>query len=223
MATKQVRTFLVEDHELVRTGLRMLIEAEADLCVIGEAADGVAALEAIETLRPDVAIVDLSMPRMNGVELSAKLRTLAVPPRILTLTANEDPAYLRQLFQIGIGGYLHKRSAADELIHAIRTVARGERFLAPSLVGQMLDQLTVPAPPLPTSDEASEALSEREQGVLRMIAEGMTNREIGERLEISVKTVETYKSRAMQKVHLRGRTDIVRYAVAQGWLRERNP
>lgn len=221
MATKQVRTFLVEDHELVRTGLRMLIEAEADLCVIGEAADGVAALEAIETLRPDVAIVDLSMPRMNGVELAAKLRTLAAPPRILTLTANEDPAYLRQLFQIGIGGYLHKRSAADELIHAIRTVARGERYLTPNLLGQMLDQLTAPA--LPVMDETSEALSEREEAVLRMIAEGLTNREIGERLEISVKTVETYKSRAMQKLHLRGRTDIVRYAVSQGWLRERNP
>lgn len=221
MATKQVRTFLVEDHELVRTGLRMLIEAEADLCVIGEAADGVAALEAIETLRPDVAIVDLSMPRMNGVELSTKLRGLPNSPRILTLTANEDPAYLRQLFQIGIGGYLHKRSAADELIHAIRTVARGERFLTPSLVSQMLDQLTAPA--LPTADEASEALSEREQAVLRMIAEGLTNREIGERLDISIKTVETYKSRGMQKVHLRGRTDIVRYAVAQGWLKDRTP
>ena len=221
MATKQVRTFLVEDHELVRTGLRMLIEAEADLCVIGEAADGVAALEAIGTLRPDVAIVDLSMPRMNGVELSAKLRALPAPPRILTLTANEDPAYLRQLFQIGIGGYLHKRSAADELIHAIRTVARGERYLTPNLLGQMLDQLTAPA--LPVTDETSEALSEREEAVLRMIAEGLTNREIGERLEISVKTVETYKSRAMQKLHLRGRTDIVRYAVSQGWLRERTP
>ena len=219
MQPRPVRIYLAEDHELVRTGLRLLIEAQPDLSVVGEASDGVAALEGIQRLAPDVAVIDLSMPRMNGIELTARLRELLRPPAILTLTANEDAAYLRQLFQLGVSGYLLKRSAADELIDALRTVARGDRFVGANLIGLMVDHFTSPSPPSPPPAEEAEILSEREQEVLRMIAEGLTNREIGARLEISVKTVETYKLRAMQKAKLEGRAGIVRYAVARGWLR----
>ena len=219
MQPSPVRIYLAEDHELVRTGLRLLIEAQPDLSVVGEASDGVAALEGIQKLAPDVAVVDLSMPRMNGIELTGRLRELIRPPAILTLTANEDAAYLRQLFQLGVSGYLLKRSAADELIDALRTVARGDRFVGANLIGLMVDHFTSPSPPASPLAEEAEILSEREQEVLRMIAEGLTNREIGERLEISIKTVETYKLRAMQKAKLEGRAGIVRFAVARGWLR----
>ena len=219
MQPSPVRVYLAEDHELVRAGLRLLIEAQPDLSVVGEASDGVAALDGIQELAPDVAVVDLSMPRMNGIELTANLKKLLRPPAILTLTANEDAAYLRQLFQLGVSGYLLKRSAADELIDALRTVARGDRFVGANLIGLMVDQLTSPSPAPSQSSVGEELLSEREQVVLRMIAEGLTNREIAERLEISIKTVETYKLRAMQKANLEGRTGIVRYAIARGWLR----
>lgn len=219
MQPSPVRVYLAEDHELVRAGLRLLIEAQPDLSVVGEASDGVAALDGIQELAPDVAVVDLSMPRMNGIELTANLKKLPRPPAILTLTANEDAAYLRQLFQLGVSGYLLKRSAADELIDALRTVARGDRFVGANLIGLMVDQLTSPSPAPSQSSVGEELLSEREQVVLRMIAEGLTNREIAERLEISIKTVETYKLRAMQKANLEGRTGIVRYAIARGWLR----
>ena len=219
MQPSPVRVYLAEDHELVRAGLRLLIEAQPDLSVVGEASDGVAALDGIQELAPDVAVVDLSMPRMNGIELTANLKKLLRPPAILTLTANEDAAYLRQLFQLGVSGYLLKRSAADELIDALRTVARGDRFVGANLIGLMVDQLTSPSPAPSQSSVGEELLSEREQVVLRMIAEGLTNREIAERLEISIKTVETYKLRAMQKANLEGRTGIVRYAMARGWLR----
>lgn len=220
MQPSPVRVYLAEDHELVRAGLRLLIEAQPDLCVVGEASDGVAAYDGILELAPDVAVVDLSMPRMNGIELTGKLRALLRPPAILTLTANEDAAYLRQLFQLGVSGYLLKRSAADELIDALRAVARGDRFVGANLIGLMVDQLTSPSPPPdPQPAVPTENLSEREQAVLRKIAEGLTNREIAEHLEISIKTVETYKVRAMQKANLEGRAGIVRYAVARGWLR----
>lgn len=216
MPAQNIRIFLAEDHELVRAGLKLLIEAQPDLSVVGEASDGVAALERVAELRPDLAIIDLSMPRMNGIELTSHVRGLPSPPVVLTLTANEDAAYLRQLFLLGVSGYLLKKSAADDLIRAIRTVVSGERYVAPHLIGHMVDQLTARV----ANQGAVETLSDREQSVLRMIAEGLTNREIGERLEISIKTVETYKGRAMQKAHLRGRAEIVRFAVAQGWLRD---
>jgi DNA-binding NarL/FixJ family response regulator len=215
--TSKIRVFLAEDHELVRSGLRLLIDAQPDLTVVGEASDGVSALELITEQKPDVVIVDLSMPRMNGIELTSRLKMLRPPPRVLTLTANEDAAYIREMFQVGASGYLQKRSAANELIHAIRTVARGERFVASNLIGEVVDQLTASSPRPAIAD--GEALSDREAEVLRMIAEGLTNREVGERLEISIKSVETYKSRGMQKAKLRGRADIVRYAASQGWLR----
>lgn len=216
MPPQKVRIFLAEDHELVRAGLKLLIEAQPDLSVVGEASDGVVALERIAELQPDLAIIDLSMPRMNGIELTSHVRGLAAPPLVLTLTANEDAAYLRQLLLLGVSGYLLKKSAADDLIQAIRTVVSGERYVAPYLIGHLVGQLAARVP----LEGAVEALSDREQSVLRMIAQGLTNREIGEQLEISIKTVETYKMRAMQKAHLQGRAEIVRFAVAQGWLRD---
>lgn len=212
----RINVLLAEDHELVRAGLKLLIDAEADLHVVGEAADGLAAWHLIAELRPHVAIIDLSMPKMTGIELVSRLQPLPNAPKILALTANEDPGYIKLLFQLGATGYLLKRSAAEELILAIRTVARGERFLGPNLVDLVVDHLA--APVSMGSTITTVTLSDRERDVLRMIAEGLTNKEIAVRLDVSVKTIETYKVRGMQKLDLRGRADIVRYAVTLGWL-----
>lgn len=211
-----IRILLAEDHELVRAGLRLLIESQPGFAVVCEAGDGLIALEEIARHHPDIVILDLSMPRLNGIELMSRLQSLSDRPKVITLTANEDPAYLRQLFQLGVSGYLLKRSAADELIRAIRTVAAGDRFLGANLIDVMVDQFAVTAPPILSG--GTENLTDRESAVLKMIASGMTNKEVSARLDISIKTVETYKSRAMQKLQLRGRTDIVRYAVSHGWL-----
>ncbi|MDB5390181.1 MAG: nreC 8 [Planctomycetaceae bacterium] len=223
---KPIEVFLAEDHELVRAGLKLLINAEADLRVVGEAADGVTACELIAQLRPQVAIIDLSMPKMSGIDLVTRLQSLPDRPRILALTANEDPGYIKLLFQLGATGYLFKRSAAEELILAIRTVARGERYLGPNLVDLLVNQLAVPASPASETLAARKeraaistvVLSDRERDVLKLIAEGLTNKEIAARMNISIKTVETYKARGMQKLNLRGRADIVRHAVTLGWL-----
>lgn len=212
-----INVFLAEDHELVRAGLKLLINAEPDLRVIGEAADGETACRLIAELRPDVAIVDLSMPKMSGIELVSQLQPLSDAPPILALTANEDTGYVKLLFQLGVTGYLLKRSAAEELILAIRTVMRRERYLGPHLVDFIVEHLNAPAKSDPSM--ASVALSDRERDVLKMTARGLTNKEIATRLDISIKTIETYKARGMQKLNLKGRADIVRYAVNLGWLK----
>lgn len=211
-----IRILLAEDHELVRAGLRLLIDREPDMEIVGEAANGVEAGELAARLHPDLVVIDLSMPQMNGLELMVYLRRHEPPPRLLVLTANEDVAYLRQVLHLGGAGYVLKRSAAEDLIHAIRAVTGGERYLPPQLVKQLVDVLA--AAPALSSPLTANALSEREQAVLQMIAAGHTNKEVAARLDVSMKTVETYKARAMQKLQLRGRSDIVRYSVSQGWL-----
>lgn len=211
-----IRVMLVEDHELVRAGLTLLIEAVPEFEVVGEAADGATALKLVLQLRPDVVVVDLGLPVMSGVELATALHSHGRSKSILVLTANDDPGYVKRLMQLGAGGYVHKRSTASELIQALYAVARGERYLAPNLVELFINHADSGPSPAPAS---TDTLSDRERDVLRLIAEGLTNKEIAARLDVSIKTVETYKSRAMQKLELRGRAEIVRYAVTAGWLK----
>lgn len=215
---KKLQIVLAEDHAIVRDGLKLLINSQDDLEVVGEASDGAAALTMISALTPDVAIIDISMPVMNGIELVSRLIADHVTTKLLTLTANEDRGYMPQLLKLGVSGYLLKRSAADELIKAIRTVANGGRYLDPLTISNLIEE---PADSKPAPNPANEvALSEREEEVLRLIAQGYSNRETAEVLGISMKTVETYRSRSMIKLGLRGRADIVRYALSRNWLRE---
>lgn len=207
---------IADDHAVVRQGLRLLIDSQEDMHVVGEAGDGRQALELVEQLNPAVIVVDVSMPVMNGIELTARLAEVPRKTKVLALTANEDRGYMHRLFSSGVVGYLLKRSAADELIRAIRSVSQGLRYIDPSI----LEELVSLADPTLPSPKADAVLSEREGEVLRMIAQGLSNKEIAARLEISVKTVETYKARSMQKLGLRGRADIVRFAVDRGWLRD---
>lgn len=214
----KLRIVLADDHGVVRDGLKMLINFQPDMTVVGEVADGEAAFEMICRLLPDVAILDISMPIVNGIELVSQLRLVSVTSKLLALTANEDRGYLQQLLELGAAGYLLKRSAAEELIKAIRTVANGGRYIDSSVVNDLVGDLLVPRQT--NTDASPGVLSDREQEVLRLIAQGYANKEIAAKLGISMKTVETYKSRSMLKLGLRGRAEIVRYAIGQNWLRD---
>ncbi len=213
-----IRILMVDDHPVVLAGLKALVGADPDLAVVGEARDGRTALRMATELAPDVVVLDISLPEMNGVEVTAALRTACPRCRLLILTVHEERAYLRQLLELGIGGYLLKRSAADELLRAIRAVASGGIYLDPAIAGKAVGRLPNGAGSAHGARTAE--LSDRETDVLRLVAEGHSNKAISTRLGISVKTVETYKARAMEKLGFRSRVDVVRYAADQGWLRE---
>lgn len=210
-----LRVFLADDHAVVREGLKALIEAEPDLQLVGEAEDGETACREALRLLPDVVVMDISMPKTNGVEATQRLKRACPEIRVVALTAHEDTAYVRRLLEAGASGYVLKRAAAHVLIHAIRTAAAGGVYLDPSVTARVVQGYL--GQPVGT---AQGEVSEREADVLRLIAQGYSNKEIAARLEISVKTVETYKARAMEKLGLDSRVDIVRYAVQQGWLAE---
>lgn len=213
-----LRVLLADDHHVVRAGLRALIEAQADMEVVAEAADGEAAWRQAVELDPDVVVMDVSMPVLGGASATERIHRDRPGVRVLALTVHEDRSYLQQLLQAGASGYLLKRAAADELIHAIRAVARGGTYLDPGLTGKVLDGLVGrPSPPGSAPDAQP---SEREEEILRLIARGYTNREIAEQLDVSIKTVETHKARAMEKLALDSRAGIVGYAIRRGWLSE---
>ncbi|HLN27946.1 MAG TPA: response regulator transcription factor [Gemmataceae bacterium] len=216
MALTKLRVFLADDHAVVREGLKALVNAQPDMEVSGEAADGRSVYQQVQQLQPDVVIMDVSMPEMNGALATEQLKQARPRVKVLALTVHEDKGYLRQLLEAGASGYMLKRAAAEELIRAIRTVAAGGIYLDPTLAGKVVGSFVRN----PTGKGGSEGieLSERETEVLRLIAAGHSNKEIAGRLNLSVKTVETYKARSMEKLGLRGRAEIVRYALQHGWL-----
>lgn len=208
-----LRVLLVDDHEVVRTGLRALIDGTPGMEVVGEARDGADACRRAAELRPDVVVMDVSMPVLDGVDATERLRAEQPAVRVVALTMHEDRGHLARLLQAGAAGYVLKRAAANELVRAIEVVAGGGTYVDPVLAGSVL-RGSGGAP----AASAASVLSEREAEVLRCIAWGESNREIAARLEISVKTVETYKARIADKLGLRSRTEIVRFALQQGWL-----
>ena len=203
---------------VLREGLKSLINAQPDLEVIGEAGNGQEALQKVQELHPDVVVMDLSMPEMNGLQATERLRQVCPQVKVLALTALEDQDYFRQLLKIGASGYLLKYAAAEELIQAIRRVAAGGIYLDPTLAGVVVDNY-IREPSSGAAGRESE-LSDRETEVLRLIAWGYTNKEIAAQLHLSTKTVETHKANLMAKLNLSSRADIVRYASRRGWLRE---
>lgn len=217
MADK-LKILLADDHNVVRAGLRALIETQADMEVVAEAADGEAACRLATDLEPDIAVLDVSMPLMGGAAATERMKRDRPDLRVLALTVHEHRGYLQQLLQAGASGYLLKRAAADDLIHAIRTVARGGIFLDPSLAGRVVDGLTGRSGQ--PGSHTGDALSDREDEVLRLIARGFTNREIAAQLGVSVKTVETHKARAMEKIGVASRAGIVAHAIRAGWMSE---
>lgn len=212
---RRLRVALADDHPIVLAGVKALLGETPDLEVVGHATDGLAALELLVAMVPDVAVIDISMPGLNGIELARRVAQDCPAVRLVALTVHEDGAYLQQMLAAGARGYLLKRSAPEELARAIRAVAAGGLFLDPAVAGKALA-----SPDAPGTLDPVAALSPREEDVLRHTAQGLSNKEIGGRLEISTKTVETYKARAVEKLGLRSRSDIVRYAVRRRWLDE---
>jgi DNA-binding NarL/FixJ family response regulator len=210
-----IRVLLADDHAVVREGLRVLINAQPGLEVVGEAGDGAEAVALADRLDPDVVVVDVSMPGMGGAQATTRLRAARPDRKVVALTVHEDKSYLRLMLEAGAAGYVLKRAAAVELVQAIRAVAAGGTYLDPGMAGTVVGTYVRPAA---GRDAPAVELSEREGEVVRLIALGYSNKEIASRLGLSVKTIETYKTRSMEKLGMRSRVDIVQYAARRGWL-----
>ena len=215
---EKLRIFLADDHDIVCAGLKTLVNAQPDMEVIGQAHDGEGACRSASEFQPDVIVMDISMPGLNGAQATEQIKRTNPQIKVLALSVHEDTSYLRKLLEANASGYVLKRSAADTLIQAIRIVASGGVYLDPALAGKVVDSFVNKQPPLNNALVA--ALSERETDVVRLTALGYSNKEIATQLNLSVKTVETYKARAMEKLRLNSRVGLVRYAMQQGWLQE---
>jgi|SRR5215207_825507 len=213
----KLRVFLADDHEVIREGLRLLVNSQPDMEVVGEAAEGRAAFAGVNGMRPDVAVIDISMPGLDGLQVAERLGRCCPQVKVVTLTRHADGSFLQQLLRVGVSGYVLKQSASDVLLSAVRAVASGGVYLDPAVTGKIIGGL---ARSRARPNAASPAeLSEREQEVLRLIALGHSNKEIAAQMGLSVKTVEAHKANAMKKLDMKGRTDIVSYAILRGWLR----
>lgn len=209
-----LRIVLADDHVTVRHGLRLIIDGQPDMAVVAEVSDGESAVARTLELKPDVIVMDISMPGMNGLVAARILKQQHSATAIVTLTRHADDAYLEELLRAGAAGYVLKQSAPAELLQAIRAAAAGGQYVDSSLTGRVTASFL-------TREGRKAAVgtpSERETEVLRLIAAGYSNKEVAAQLSLSVKTVEAHKANAMRKLGLTGRIDIVKYAVLQGWL-----
>jgi DNA-binding NarL/FixJ family response regulator len=209
----KIRIVLAEDHESVRQGLRALLSTKDDIDVVADAPNGRVAVDRIRELNPQIAVLDLSMPDMNGLSATRAIKESMPEVQVIALTRD---AYVQELLSAGAAGYVLKQSPVEELLKAIRTVARGERYLDASLVNRNTKAYLSRY----STDRSRPPVTEREASVLRLMAIGHSNKEIATALDIAVKTVEVHKANAMRKLDLRGRIDVVRYAVLNGWLQD---
>ncbi|MBX3059531.1 MAG: response regulator transcription factor [Anaerolineae bacterium] len=215
MATP-IRLLLVDDHAVVRSGLRMLLQAQPDMRIVGEAESGAEAIHQVRLHRPDVVLMDIQMPDMNGIEATREIKKMSAGTAVLALTMHEDDQYFFEMLRAGASGYVPKRAAPDELVSAIRTVSQGQVFLYPTLAARLVQSylgqsVATDAPP-------AEELTPREEQVLTLIAEGLTNPEIADKLVISAKTVDRHRENIMHKLNLHSRVDLVKYAIKEGLI-----
>jgi two-component system response regulator NreC len=215
-ATDAIRVLLADDHETVRHGLKLLIDRQSGMQVVGEAGTGRAAVEQARRLQPTVVVLDISMPELNGLEAARAISASAPGTAIVTLSRYNDEAYVQALLSAGARAYVLKQSASAELIAAIRAVADGRRYLDVALT----DRVTGAFLARHAAATQPRRITDREEEVLRLIAIGYSNKEIAQQLDLSVKTVEVHKANASRKLGLKGRVDIVRYAVHEGWLHD---
>ncbi len=214
--TARIRVLIVDDHAILREGVRALLQLQADIEVVGEAADGKAALEAVERLDPDVVLMDIAMPGLGGIEASLELKKLGRRARILILSQYEDREYVRRLLKAGVAGYVLKKSAGAELANAIRAVFRGGLVLDPEVARTAMEE---GGPAAPGTADPYEALTDREKQVLKLVAEGRSNKEVAELLGISVKTAMSHREHVMEKLAVHNRTELVRFAIRKGVIR----
>jgi two-component system, NarL family, response regulator NreC len=213
---KKLRILLAEDHRILREGLKRLIDEQPNMEVVGEADDGMAAWQQTSQLQPDIVLMDVSMPHMNGAEATRKIKESSPEVKVIALTAHRASAYLTQMLKAGAMGYVLKHAAFNELVNAITTVARGGRY-----IDRASQELMLNSPPenmMWRGEPQGKPLSEREVQVVSLVANGYTNKEIANKLAISVKTVESHKANSMQKLDLKSRADIVDYARFRGWI-----
>jgi len=216
--SEKIRILIAEDHQTVREGIKLLVNNQPDMEVIGEAGDGDIAIKMAQELKPDLVLMDISMPSLNGLKATKRLRSMQPNIKIITLTRHTDDGYLQQLISAGSNGYVLKQSAPTELINAIRTIAAGNSYLDPSLTRKVMGGYVNRAASL--RGDGKGELTDREAEVLRLIALGYSNKEIGAQLDLSVKTIEAHKANAMRKLGISSRIDIVRYAILQNWLQD---
>jgi len=213
----KISVVLADDHAVVRSGLRMLLEAQPDIEILDEAENGIEAVEKVETLQPDVVLMDIQMPGINGIEATKEIRQVAPNTAVLALTMHEDDQYFFEMLSAGASGYVPKRAAPDELVTAIRTVARGEVFLYPSMASRLVKDYLKRA----DDDDKSQVydvLTPREREVLILIAEGLSNAEIADQLVISIKTVDRHRENIMRKLNMHSRIDLVKFAIKTGLI-----
>lgn len=211
----KITVLIAEDHETVREGLKLILGSQADIEVVGDAGDGRTAVEMALKLRPNVVLMDISMPSLNGLKATEKLKVSCPECHIIAVTRHKDDGYLQQILRAGASGYVLKQSSPSEMIHAIRAVAKGGKYLDPAVAGKVMGSFAS----RPTSaTEKLVDITDREAEVLRLVSWGHSNKEIANRLDLSVKTVEVHKTNAMKKLGMNSRIDIVRYAVLQGWM-----
>jgi two-component system response regulator NreC len=212
----KIRLLLVDDHQIVRAGLRMLFQAEKDMEIAGEVGSGEEALQAVRELKPDVVLMDVVMLGMSGIEATRRIKEAAPDVAVLALTMHEDEQYFFEMLSAGASGYVPKRAAPDDLVSAIRAVSQGNVFLYPTLAKALVkDFLQRAESGLVTP---AEELTPREREVLTCIAEGLTNREIAETLVISAKTVDRHRENIMRKLNLHNRVELVKYAIEKGLI-----
>ena len=212
---KTIRVMLADDHAVLREGLKTLIHSQGDMRVVGETGDGKLAPSLAIQVRPDVVVMDVSMPGVNGASATRQIKEASPQIRVLALTVHEDASYLQDMLGAGASGYILKRAAANELINAVRTVAEGKTYLDPQMSDAVVESFS---PERRATAPVAEELSERELAVAKLIAQGYTQKEIASQLTLSTKTIETHKARLMEKLELRSRAELVRFACKQGWL-----
>ena len=210
-----VRILLADDHAVLRDGVRMVLEAHPGFEVVGTADNGVDAVSLAEALRPDIAVLDVAMPGLNGLEATREIRSCCPDTEVVILSMHEGEDYLREALRAGAAGYVLKRAAAKELVGAIHAVRRGESYLDPALTRTLISDYVRK---VDRADAAADVLTERELEVLRLVAEGMTNRQIALQLNISIKTVQSHRANLMDKLNLHDRTELVRYAIRRGLI-----
>ncbi|MGH2425056.1 MAG: response regulator [bacterium] len=213
----KIRVLLADDHAIVREGVKMILAKEPDFEVVGEAQDGQQALELVERMKPNVVVMDISMPEMGGIEATQQVKERYAGVNVIALTMHEDESYVFKLLRAGASGYVLKRAAAQDLVQAVRAAAKGEAFLYPSVARKVVEDY-LKRVEAGEERERYDGLTEREKEILTHIAEGLSNQQIAQKLYISIKTVQTHRAHILGKLGLHDRTELVRYAIRKGLI-----